>query len=101
MNEKQEKKIKERMEKVLITLDDDPSFTKNVMDLLQHSPRHDVSSHDIMRNQNQDNGQDTVMMQEFNINQKKVDELKSKYAQKNKVSTLESYERKIKESSSY
>ncbi len=54
-----------------------------------------------MRNQNHDNGQDTVMMQEFNINQKKVDELKTKYAQKNKVSTLESYERKIKESSSH
>jgi uncharacterized ferredoxin-like protein len=38
INDEKQSKVKQRMEKLLVSVDDDPDFTKRVASLLQNTP---------------------------------------------------------------
>lgn len=77
----------ERMNRFLNNLDPDSDFTKNVSDLLTQE-----NNQNIMQDRNIEKTADANRTKLSS--QKQIDLLKMEFAQKNKVQTLESYEKK-------
>ncbi|CDW91576.1 cation channel family protein [Stylonychia lemnae] len=92
-------KKKQRLNNVLSNVDSAPDFTKNVSSLLQSQTQvltQNNNSHRLENNlmQNNDQRNFTDNFEENFMRQRQVEELKKAFKNKNKVSTMESYEKK-------